>query len=283
MDLHSPLAVNGAVVESLLELRQNPAWHGYGGFKKGYLAQVRTMVENKLPGRRFKLSHIRCEVNFLKNKYFAISDMVSSGGFAWDEEKMMLICDQSKYDEWVMANPTAKGLYGTRFFFYDELKIIYGEDHATGASDNSERKNRRRKNVKLGDLRVVVDLRSKRRVVVRMEPQVGDFEECESPFTRQPSDRRRKFDEISPSVPNFCRQVRNRVMEENRREENEKEVAELQVKLDNELSKIEGLSAFEVFHATNILASKHDLLRVFFGMSEERKKLYVLNLLEHGL
>lgn len=104
MDLHSPLAVNGAVVESLLELRQNPAWHGYGGFKKGYLAQVRTMVENKLPGRRFKLSHIRCEVNFLKNKYFAISDMVSSGGFAWDEEKMMLICDQNKYDEWVMVS-----------------------------------------------------------------------------------------------------------------------------------------------------------------------------------
>lgn len=60
-------------------------------------------------------------------------------------------------------------------------------------------------------------------------------------------------------------------------------MGELQAKLDGELSKIEGLTGLQVFQATNILATNHDLLRVFFIISDERKKIYVTNLLEYGL
>lgn len=63
----------------------------------------------------------------------------------------------------------------------------------------------------------------------------------------------------------------------------DKDLTELQSKLDGELSKMDFLTPVQVFHVTNILAQKHDLLRVFFTMSDERKASYVHNLLQYGL
>ncbi|KAK4860531.1 hypothetical protein QYF36_025725 [Acer negundo] len=63
----------------------------------------------------------------------------------------------------------------------------------------------------------------------------------------------------------------------------EKEVADLQAKLKSELNNMEGLSRLQLFRATNMLAKDHDLLTVFFTMSAEKKKIYVMDLLEHGL
>ena len=63
----------------------------------------------------------------------------------------------------------------------------------------------------------------------------------------------------------------------------EKDLADMQAKLGGELRKIEFLTPLQVFRITNILAKEHDLLRVFFTMTDEEKKDYVFNLMEHGL
>ncbi|PQQ18955.1 hypothetical protein Pyn_22532 [Prunus yedoensis var. nudiflora] len=63
----------------------------------------------------------------------------------------------------------------------------------------------------------------------------------------------------------------------------EKDLADMQAKLGGELRKIEFLSPLQVFRITNVLAKEHDLLRVFFTMTDEEKKDYVFNLMEHGL
>jgi hypothetical protein len=48
------------------------------------------------------------------------------------------------------------------------------------------------------------------------------------------------------------------------------------------MSTIEGLTYWQVFQATNILATKYDLLTLFFPMSQQMKKAFVLDLLQHG-
>ncbi|PQM39925.1 hypothetical protein Pyn_00916 [Prunus yedoensis var. nudiflora] len=63
----------------------------------------------------------------------------------------------------------------------------------------------------------------------------------------------------------------------------EKDLANMQAKLGGELRKIEFLSPLQAFHITNILVKEHDLLRVFFTMTDEEKKDNVFNLMEHGL
>ncbi|TQD78138.1 hypothetical protein C1H46_036307 [Malus baccata] len=43
---------------------------------------------------------------------------------------------------------------------------------------------------------------------------------------------------------------------------------------------MEFLSPMELFQVTNFLAKEHDLLRVFFNMSDERNSAYVTTLLQ---
>ncbi|KAK4857154.1 hypothetical protein QYF36_025117 [Acer negundo] len=62
-----------------------------------------------------------------------------------------------------------------------------------------------------------------------------------------------------------------------------KEVTDLQAKLKSELNNIEGLSRLQLFRATNMLDKDHNLLRVFFTLSTEEKKIYVIDLLKHRL
>lgn len=48
-------------------------------------------------------------------------------------------------------------------------------------------------------------------------------------------------------------------------------LTEMQQKLDGRLSKMKFLTPKELFQATNFLAKDHDLLRVVFNMSDEKK------------
>ncbi|XP_024156095.1 uncharacterized protein LOC112164088 [Rosa chinensis] len=63
----------------------------------------------------------------------------------------------------------------------------------------------------------------------------------------------------------------------------DKDLADMQGKLGGELRKMDFLSPLQVFHVTNKLAKEHDLLRVFFTMTDKEKKDYIINLLQYGL
>lgn len=63
----------------------------------------------------------------------------------------------------------------------------------------------------------------------------------------------------------------------------DKDIAYLQAKLYEEMSKIEGLGGEEIYDATIILATKHDLLRVFFTLPNHLKEGYVMQMLHCGM
>ena len=63
----------------------------------------------------------------------------------------------------------------------------------------------------------------------------------------------------------------------------DKELSDLQAKLYNEICKIEGLGKQEILVAIDILATKHDMLHVFFNLSNELKKGYILRKIGRGL
>ena len=63
----------------------------------------------------------------------------------------------------------------------------------------------------------------------------------------------------------------------------DKDLAGLQANLYQEMIKIDGLDDDQVYDATNILATKHDLLRVFYNISDQLKKGYILKILSHGV
>ncbi|XP_021809838.1 uncharacterized protein LOC110753277 [Prunus avium] len=299
---------DSALVESLQELYHDTSWRDDNGFKNGYLGHIEAMLEFKLPGCGIHASpHIESRVKTLKKKYSALCEMLAQNGFGWDDEQMMLVCDRRVYDEWVKKRKEASGLYGRSFPFYYIFGEIYGKGRPIGANvgnadDEEEEIRREDANIDqtLGgdnDFDENVNLN----VDKNMESESEGMEEFDVSFSSQ----QRRPAQSSPSVSGHGRRVKAKVMEEVRKGfgsmaasieamsskidvlikilSPDKKVGELQAKLDGELSKIEGLTGLQVFRATNILATNHDLLRVFFTMSEERKKIYVTNLLEYGL
>lgn len=59
-------------------------------------------MESKLPDWEIKHSQeILSRINWLKKKYFAITEMLSEGGFEWSDNHMMIVGDKSSYKEWV--------------------------------------------------------------------------------------------------------------------------------------------------------------------------------------
>ncbi|CAL9019553.1 unnamed protein product [Prunus brigantina] len=104
---------------------------------------------------------------------------------------------------------------------------------------------------------------------------VEDLEDDETTFTQpnpQPSSAQQPIAGMSPQLAGLVNVLST-----------EKDLADMQAKLCGELRKIEFLSPLQVFRITNVLAKEHDLLRIFFTMTNEEKKDYVFNLMEHGL
>ena len=52
----------------------------------------------------------------------------------------------------------------------------------------------------------------------------------------------------------------------------DKQIYDLQVKFYDKMRKIVGLNEKEIFDAIDIMATKHDVLRGFFNLSNELKK-----------
>lgn len=187
------------------------------------------------------------------------------------------------------------------------MREIYEKGRRTGtnvATDDDDEEDIRQEDANIGQTHGGDDDLGEN-VILNVDTNIESESEGMEQFDVSFSTQQRRPAQSTPSVSDPGRRVKAKVMEEVTKNfgsmaasvqamtskidalikvlSTDKQVAELQAKLDGELSKIEGLTGLQVFRAINILATNHDLLRVFFTMSEERKKVYITHLLEHGL
>ena len=96
-----------ALVEALSELAVDPHWRCENGFRSGYMVHLEELIGKALPGCGLKaLPHIDSRLKTLVAKFRAISQMLNTSGFVWDDEK--------KWFLWT-------GLFMTSFARYDNL------------------------------------------------------------------------------------------------------------------------------------------------------------------
>ncbi|KAL6146838.1 hypothetical protein ACLB2K_057515 [Fragaria x ananassa] len=151
------------------------------------------MMEAKLPGHGILTNpHIESHIKTLKAKYVVLSEMLNQSGFSWNEQEMMLVCEQSVFIEWVeKRNKDVAGLYGKPFWHYYNLGEIYGRDHANGQNlgnaDDDDEEEIRRENTNADPFNLEDEtLFDNVNQSVDMEPQHEGFEDVDVSFT-QPS------------------------------------------------------------------------------------------------
>ncbi|XP_057549551.1 uncharacterized protein LOC130827726 [Amaranthus tricolor] len=122
-----------ALVEALSELAVDPHWRCENGFRSGYMVRLEELIGKALPGCGLKaLPHIDSRLKTLVAKFRAISQMLNTSGFVWDDEKKMISVDRAVYDEYCKNHPNCKNLFGVSFPHFHELMNVYGKDYATG-------------------------------------------------------------------------------------------------------------------------------------------------------
>nr|XP_011464620.1 PREDICTED: uncharacterized protein LOC105351564 [Fragaria vesca subsp. vesca] len=266
---------NDKLLESLLELHHDKKWKADTGFKNGFLKQLQHVMESKLPGCGILANpHIKSRIKTLKTKYVAVAEMLNQSGFSWNEQEMMLVCEKSVYIKWVeKRNKDVAGLYGKPFRHYYILGEIYGRDRANGmnvrnADDDEEEI--ARENTNADDFNLDDDiLFGNVNPIGDMGSQHGGFEDVDASFT-QPSapqqmptqsassnTSRRKgkaLDEMSKNFGLMAKAVAGMAPKIDGLVNvlsTDKELTDLQSRLDGELSKMESLTLIQVFHVTN--------------------------------
>uniref|UniRef100_A0A5B7BRF2 Myb/SANT-like domain-containing protein n=1 Tax=Davidia involucrata TaxID=16924 RepID=A0A5B7BRF2_DAVIN len=95
-----------------------------------YTAVVTTLNEN------FALDltkeNIKSRLKTWKKLYGLVKEVLSHRGFVWDEERKMVVATDSVWNEYIKMHPDAKFLRARSIEYFDELRIIIDNNHATG-------------------------------------------------------------------------------------------------------------------------------------------------------
>nr|GEW77890.1 myb/SANT-like domain-containing protein [Tanacetum cinerariifolium] len=78
--------------------------------------------------------HIESKVNWLKTKFHIINDLLKPSGFEWNDVDKKIACEKEAYDNYCDNHKEAKGLWDVQFPYFNQLKLVYGRDRATGVA-----------------------------------------------------------------------------------------------------------------------------------------------------
>ncbi|KAK2634129.1 hypothetical protein Ddye_028921 [Dipteronia dyeriana] len=56
----------------------------------------------------------------------------TASDFGWNDDLKCVVVEKNEFDECVKSHPTVKGLRNKHFLYYEELRIVFGKDHANG-------------------------------------------------------------------------------------------------------------------------------------------------------
>ncbi|XP_020243600.1 uncharacterized protein LOC109821858 [Asparagus officinalis] len=119
-----------ALISCLVELANN----GYKVYKTFKAPAFKKAVEhvNSIFGENYTTYNVENHLRTLKDKWKLICEAKKLSGAGWDEESKMITLDTMTYAELIERHPKYKPYLNCPIPRYEELRIICGEDHATG-------------------------------------------------------------------------------------------------------------------------------------------------------
>ncbi|KAL2937563.1 2-oxoglutarate dehydrogenase E1 component [Bienertia sinuspersici] len=90
-----------ALMAALHELSLDPHWKCEKEFRNGYMIHLEEVISKAMPGCGLKAKpRIDSRLKTLMSKYRAILAMLEISGSKWDDERQMILVEQSVYEEY---------------------------------------------------------------------------------------------------------------------------------------------------------------------------------------
>nr|CAD1833871.1 unnamed protein product [Ananas comosus var. bracteatus] len=285
------------LVQCLQELSTDPQWKGENGFRNRYFSKLEKMIEEKLPGCGLKANpHIESRVKYFKQKYSAISEILSKTGIAWDDQQKVISCDKKWYDDWCKLHIEAKGLWGVPFPHLDALSEIFGKDRATGervktfteAVQNMEREDLipppNDQVVNLNDDEEEFDMSfTQSQTRERQTPKSTKREKKstidDTSEVKERNEMREQFADFSKSVREVMSEMSSQFsIIANAISHEHKIVKKNMSKLVEEVLKVQDLSNSKKMKAINMLSAEPNKISAFFAIPSDLRGQFLLSL-----
>nr|CAD1831781.1 unnamed protein product [Ananas comosus var. bracteatus] len=101
------------------------------GFKKPTYVAVAKAVNTRF-GTDFNTENVDNHMRTLRSKYVEIKKCQDISGAGWDEQQKMIILEGETYQTYIKAHPKVADILNRPIKYYEELRIICGDDQATG-------------------------------------------------------------------------------------------------------------------------------------------------------
>lgn len=274
-----------ALIQALQEMASDPLWKTDGGFKNGYMTELRKMIQKKIPDFSKQVDpHIDSKLKWLKSKYHAICEMLKESGCKWDDTEKMIRCEREWYDSWIKRHKDAKGLWNMKFPYLDDLEIVYGKDRAIGAAVEDFEDAINSLEAEESAKAAFVNVETDEEITSRKQKKQGfqARKETKKLKTSMPLPVEAQFEMVTNKFvasidgisSHFC-SIATAITNEDKREQlafdrSNSVVAEI-LKL--------GFSDIESSRAADILTATPTKITVFFQLSAPSKRQYVMNLL----
>ncbi|KAK7259947.1 hypothetical protein RIF29_25581 [Crotalaria pallida] len=87
---------------------------------------------NERFGLNLTIENIKNRFKIWKKQYCLVKEMLSKGGFGWDEERKMVVATDSEWNEYIKKHPDARYLRAKCIENYNELGLIVGNEQTSG-------------------------------------------------------------------------------------------------------------------------------------------------------
>ncbi|XP_054819376.1 uncharacterized protein LOC129318557 isoform X4 [Prosopis cineraria] len=95
-----------------------------------YLTAV-TAINEKF-GLDLTKENVRNRLKTWKKQHYSVKEMLSHGGFEWDDERKIVVANDLTWKEYIKKHPDARHLRDRRIENYNELGVIVGNEQPNG-------------------------------------------------------------------------------------------------------------------------------------------------------
>ncbi|KAH7672048.1 Myb/SANT-like domain-containing protein [Dioscorea alata] len=101
-------------------------------FKRQAFVEAANVVNSRFPAACMDADNVENQMRTLKQKYQDIKKLMNLSGVGWNDTEKKLVLEDKTYLTYIEGQPKAKDYLNKPIPFFDELRLIAGDDHATG-------------------------------------------------------------------------------------------------------------------------------------------------------